>query len=118
MSYTPKSSIPPTPLRDDSARAVFLAWEGLRLIYNATLAIIELPIAWRDLSDPAFRSYMFHGAIGANLCSCLGPVAEGYLALPGADRQVARWIIFVAGLILAILLTLLWMFSWNVKNFD
>ncbi len=92
------------PLPEPSARAVFLAWERLRLVYNAALAAVVLAVAGRDLADPQFHEFLIPAALGANLCFCLGPVVEGYLALIGADRLIARWLLFSSGLLLGCVL--------------
>lgn len=68
---------PGPPPADDSARAVFLAWERLRLVYNAALGAVVLACAAGDISDREFRDFLLRAAVGANLCFCLGPVAEG-----------------------------------------
>lgn len=107
-----------TPPTGDSARAVFLAWERLRLGYNATLGLVVLVLAGHDLGDRDFRTFVLRAAVAANLCFCLGPVAEGYLALLGANRRVARWFVFVPGTLLGCLLTLAALFSWALRNFD
>ena len=46
------------------------------------------------------------GAVLANLCFCAGPCAEGYLVWIGTRRRATRVVIFVVGMILASLLTL------------
>ena len=56
------------PIEGSSARAVFLAWERLRLVYNAVLILEVLLLSSRELSDQDFRSFLVRGAIGANLC--------------------------------------------------
>lgn len=112
-----ETGIPVLHASEESARQVFLAWERLRLTYNAALAILVLAFSWNSLLDRDFWSYLFWGAFGANVCFCLGPVAEGYLVLLGADRRVARWIVFVPGLLLGFLLTLAALYSWDLRDF-
>lgn len=92
--------------RGDSARAVFIAWEGLRIAYIAILIFFSLALA-AALGveiDTLFWQRVIPGAVFANVCFCVGPCAEGYLALMGADRRLARGFFFLAGLSLTSLL--------------
>lgn len=95
--------------RDDSARAVFLAWEGLRIVFNAVLIFFTLALAMAlgVAIDTLFWQRVIPGALAANVCFCVGPCAEGYLALMGADRRLARGFFFLAGLSLTSLLALI-----------
>jgi hypothetical protein len=100
----------PLPLAKDkpgepTAREVFLAWEKLRLIYNAILAGLSLFLGLPRLGDPDFWFILFEGALIANVCFCLGPVLEGYAALVGVLRRGVRMLLFVLGTSLAALLT-------------
>jgi hypothetical protein len=111
------NTTPGTPLAspaDDSARAVFLAWERLRLTYNAALAIVVLSLGGGDLFNGDFVLLLPGAVFAANIGFCLGPVAEGYLVLLRADRRVARWLVFVPGLLLACALTLYWLSNWRL----
>jgi hypothetical protein len=112
-------STPIVPPVDDSAREVFLAWERLRLAYNVALAVIVLAVAGSDWSDGNFPWFLVYAAFAANACFCLGPVAEGYLVLLfRADRQVARWLVFVPGLVLACTVSIVWLFCWRLHMPD
>jgi cytochrome c oxidase subunit IV len=102
----------------DSARAVFLAWERMRLAYNAVLGFVVVLLAGSDLFDPAFYGFLLRAAVLANVCFCLGPVIEGYLSLLGVDRRAARWFVFLPGLLLACLLALAALFSWRLRRID
>lgn len=85
--------------RSDSARSVFLAWEGLRLVYNGVLAFLTVSLAFAlDVFDGAFLRTCVFGALIANVCFCAGIFGEGYLALVGVDRRIARGLVFLAGL--------------------
>jgi hypothetical protein len=86
---------------EESARSVFLAWEKLRLVYNAVLVVFVLliPRPFFDVLESLI--FLAEGAFIANLCYCAGPVAEGYLALLGADRSRVRLVLFVLGTLLA-----------------
>jgi hypothetical protein len=109
---------PPTPApppADHSARAAFLAWERLRLAYNAALGTVVLLTAGADGSAADFPWFLAYAAFGANLCFCLGPVAEGYLVLLfRADRRAARWLVFVPGLLLACAMAAVSMTCWRL----
>jgi hypothetical protein len=105
----------PTYPPADSAKEVFLAWEKLRLIYNCLLAVVSLSAgyAWlgvRDIID--FLTFLFEGAIGANLCFCLGPVIEGYLSLMGVNRRKVRLLLFVLGTLIACMFAAAALASW------
>jgi len=94
----------------DSAQSVFLAWEKLRLAYNVILLGVVLLLCsslfgWSAFQNPSFWEYLVEGVLGANLCFCIGPWLEGWLAIAGANRRVVRWVIFVPGILLACLLT-------------
>jgi hypothetical protein len=105
------------PATNDSAGKVFVSWWQLRLIYNATLALIVLVFGFVDVFVLDFLWFVARCALGANLCFCLGPVAERYLTLLGVSRADARGLVFVPGLLLACLLTLgavyFWEMSWE-----
>ena len=94
--------------REDSARAVFVAWEGLRIVYNALLIFFTLALATAlgVAIDAPFWQRVIPGGIVANVCFCAGPCAEGYLALMGADRRLARGFFFLAGFSLTSLVAL------------
>lgn len=101
----------------ESARSVFLAWEALRLVYNGLLAIIVLACAASSLSNWDFWELLATGVFGANVCFCVGPILEGYVALLGAPRRVVRWLIFVPGMLFACAATLGLLYVWNMGGF-
>jgi hypothetical protein len=107
-SETPPLPCPATPdisFGEESARDNFLAWEKLRLAYNAVLAIFALLVGWPRLSDGDFQVHLFEGALFANLCFCVGPWVEGYLILLfGLPRKDFRAVLFLLGTLLAVLL--------------
>ena len=93
--------------REDSARAVFLAWEGLRLVYNGVLTFLTVTLAFAfGVFDADLLASAFIGAVIANVCFCAGSCAEGYLALFNIDRRIARGLVFLAGLSLTSLAAL------------
>jgi hypothetical protein len=106
-----------SPVPDVPAREVFLAWEKLRLAYNAALTGLVCLFGWPDFIDRAFWLFLVGGAFFANLCFCVGPCAEGYLAWMGIGRRAARWFLFLSGTFLACLLALLALLAWQLRNF-
>ncbi len=103
---------------EETARSVFVSWELLRLVYNGVLAFLVLCVAASQLRDGAFRAFLFRGALGANVCFCLGPVAEGYLVLAGVERRFARLLVFLGGVALAGFLTFLAILGWLFRGMD
>lgn len=114
---TPSASEPLVPLTEETARSVFLAWEKLRIAFNAILAAVALLSAGSSISEGAFWLFLVRGALEANLCFCLGPVVEGYLRLLGSNRQAARWVVFSLGVTAGCLLTFGAAFSWQMHGF-
>jgi len=95
--------IPALAQRTD-AMSVFFAWEKLRIVYNLlliALVVIELGIEGTLITLPL----LFGGAVAANICFCVGPVAEGYLCCIGVERIRARLALFALGMILSLALT-------------
>ena len=88
----------------ESAAAAFQQWEWLRLAYNVVLGLVLLPWFGPLIDDRTFTVFVIKCAIGANLCFCVGPVVEGYASWMGAPRKVARYALFVSGMLLALVL--------------
>jgi len=102
----------------ESARAVFLAWERLCVVYNAVLVVVVLIFGGSYLGDGAFWWFLAYYAVIANLCYCLGPVIEGYFGLLGADRRLVRWSVFVLGTLFGSLLASLAVSFWHLHGVD
>jgi hypothetical protein len=105
-----------------SARSVFLAWEILRLVFNAALLLIVLVVGHlfvtrESLGHLAFWRFMAMCAVGANVCFSLGPIGEGYLALLGVRRSTARLLLFLVGLIVSVVLTIALLSMWRLRTF-
>lgn len=91
-------------------------WERGRIIYNAILLVVVF--LWVVLSWPHFQPSLTLGsllamtalAVFANLCYSAAYLAEigMRLAFPGVALRRFRWIIFVLGTLLAILLANYW----------
>jgi len=91
-------------------------WEPRRVLYNGVLFLIV--VLWVTLTWPHFRPAMNWVALGkmtvlallANLCYCAGYVGEGFIQplLPQEFWRRSRWVVWVAGMLLAILLSNYW----------
>lgn len=86
------------------------AWERLRLWYNAALAgevlLLFLPFA-PYLLTMSVVLFAVETAILANVCFCVGPVAEHYLGFSGFRGSWVRRSLFVVGTLFAMLLALI-----------
>ena len=92
----------------DAALALgpFLAWERLRIWYNTVLIVVVVVnvLPYRELwfSD-RLNYYCIEGAILANICFCVGLVAESYLRIVRWWHDGLRWALFAAGTLLSAL---------------
>jgi hypothetical protein len=107
MSLAWEEMVPKGGSTGESATGVFLAWEKYRLLYNAILAAETCLLASGEFGNIWFWVALIEGVVVANVCYCVGPVAEGYLSLLGANRKATRIVLFVSGTLLATLLTVL-----------
>src|SRR5215469_6545025 len=104
-------SRPSVDLRDASR-----FWEPRRLWYNVVLFLIV--VLWVALTWPHFRPAMNWVALGkmtvlallANLCYCAGYAMEGFIQpmVEQAYWRRLRWVVWVVGMLLAILLAYYW----------
>ena len=87
------------------AKPVFLAWERLRVIYVLVLAVVSAvllgPSGFMD-SRLLFR--LFEGAVAANVLFFAGPVGETYVHWLGFRQNWLRWVLFVSGTLLSVVL--------------
>ena len=91
-------------------------WERQRLWYNAGLLLIV--VLWVVFTWPHFRPAMNLVALGkmtvlgllANLCYCVGYAMEGFIQplVEQAYWRRLRWVVWVVGMLLAILLANYW----------
>ena len=95
---------PPVPF-GVLARAVFLRWERLRLLYLGLLVPFTLLLhAVVGAFTPERLFEAFLGGVLANVCYFAGPVAEVYLRWLGVAGRWPRWLLFGAGTTLTALL--------------
>lgn len=95
---------------DETPDLRFLArWERMRVVYNVVLAVMVLLCSgigsWRAFLDPTYWELLIAGAFGANVCYCVGPVAEAYLRWLGVRGRSLGLILFGAGLLVSVPLT-------------
>lgn len=82
-------------------RRVCRQWERLRIVYNA--AIVCWVVYMVSASQPAlFQSFAFWatclvGAVFANLCFFLGPLAEAYFHWIDFNHRSIRWALLLIG---------------------
>jgi hypothetical protein len=92
------------------ARATFLAWEKLRLLYVAILGSLTLLLAVLESTELlwSFRFWatVVQGAVAANICYFAGPVAETFVTWLGLRARWPRVVLFSFGTILSCLLAL------------
>lgn len=120
----PASSEDPSMAPKPALREIVLAWEKLRLIYNAILAIpgiLILVFSMRQASMPLPVAVISGGfvAAGANICFFLGPLAELYLRglfLRGEPIGRGRWLIFWAGVAVSLGVFLLALLVLSVES--
>ncbi|MSU78627.1 MAG: hypothetical protein EXS16_11110 [Gemmataceae bacterium] len=93
---TPPDDLPNIAISEPTAFEVFIAWEKLRLIYNAVLILV---VAWvlHPVGIVVLSPFLIEDAGIANGCYCAGIVAEGYLAWWGVPRVIGRLLLFGIG---------------------
>jgi hypothetical protein len=111
------------PFQSESAHKWFLQWEKLRLTYNGILLVIVLGMSacffgWSMFVNPEFWLFLGISCFLANVCFCVGPWIEGWLALLGADHLLVRRLVFSFGLLLACFLTVGAIFYWHLYGLN
>jgi hypothetical protein len=92
-------------LTTPSVKAIFRAWERLRLAYNAVLVgVVVLWLCPREEVPLTFWLFLVCQAVVANLCFFAGPLSEWYVGWLGYRSQTTRWVLFSSGLLFAVLL--------------
>lgn len=87
--------------------AVVEAWVRLGLVYNGALAGVTVLCLGLSLLRPSIAVQVGVGAVLANMCFLLGPAIELVARRWGYRGTGLRWILFVPGLGLALLLALI-----------
>jgi hypothetical protein len=84
---------------DSIARRTFLAWEKLRLLFNAILIAVSLSAAGLVgvVAKPDFWLAAVGGGVVLNLCYFAGPIVESYVAWLGFPTRWPRVATFVLG---------------------
>ena len=106
--YLPPATLAPgTALKSVDTNSL-VAWEWLRIPYNGVLIVVVILARILLVGTPAqgFWQPVVGGAVLANICFCVGPVAEFYLGLIHFRGPRLRGILFVLGTLFAILLAL------------
>ncbi|QJE96145.1 hypothetical protein [Luteolibacter luteus] len=116
--YAPPSSTLNAVLEQKPAlRELVLAWERLRIFYNALLLLPGLLILFTLVTEEniGFIEALLMGfavAVGANCCFFLGPASELYLRglfRKGEPIGRGRWLIFGSGTMLSLMLFILFL---------
>ena len=105
----PVAGSEPDDLQRPALREIVLAWEKLRIWYNAVLLVPGLGViaGWLNQGAPLLIAVVMAVmvAVGANFCFLLGPVAELYLRglfRDGRPLGRGRLLIFGAGLVVSL----------------
>jgi hypothetical protein len=88
------------PAEGANPYGVLKRWEKLRLLYNAVLipwSVLNIMAFRPGGGDPGLWEDVILGGLAANVCFCLGPVLETYLAWLGANPRAARGWLFALG---------------------
>ena len=95
----------------ETTRQIFRRWERLRIAYNLILVVLVVVVtltARRDDTDwYQLVAKCSVGAIVANMLYIAGPIFESYLNWLGFRSRATTSIIFVAGLLCAMILATL-----------
>ena len=117
MTENPYSTTTTTPFTDSippkssdgslltNARAVFLAWEKLRIVYVIILCMVTLMLTGSTgFYNLRILRLIVEGAVVANLAYFAGPIVETYVRWLGYERMWPRWLMFGSGTLLSIVL--------------
>lgn len=96
-----------------------MAWEKLRIVYNAVLVAVVITVTAIGgmKSDWELVRYLIACAMVANLVYCAGPVAEGYAALFAIPRRASRIVLFTLGLLISACFAFAGMISFSMRDF-
>jgi hypothetical protein len=89
------------------ARNVFLAWEKLRIAYVVILALVTILLTGvSGFLNLRLLRLIVLGAVVANVAFFAGPTVETYVRWLGYNRAWPRWVMFVGGTLISIVLAL------------
>lgn len=89
------------------ARSVFLAWEKLRIAYVVLLAIITVLLTGvTGILNLRLLRLILLGALVANVAYFAGPTIETYVRWLGYNRTWPRWVMFIGGTLISIVLAI------------
>jgi hypothetical protein len=106
------NSRPPHTL-DCDGRDLMRDWEYRRLWFNAILITVTMLIGTLAnflIFERRFWTFAIEGAIGANVCFCVGPVVTWYLSRLGFNHRAAGALLFFLGTALSVVLTVISIF--------
>ncbi len=112
-----EETLPHIPL-DQLARRIFVAWERLRIVYNAILTVtvicaVGIYLAWYRPASVALGGFfgIVVPVVGANLCFFAGPVLETYVAWLGLRTHTLRMVLMFFGTALSMLIAIAWVIA-------
>ena len=88
------------------ARATFLAWEKLRLIYIGILGIWTLLISGRHIASLEILSLVIVGGLISNVLYFAAPIVDTYVRWLGYTGKWVRILLFVAGTLVTMIFAL------------
>jgi uncharacterized protein involved in cysteine biosynthesis len=89
------------------ARNVFLAWEKLRVLYLGILTLLVLLlVGFSGILNLSLMISIVFGAFFANVFYFAGPVVDTYIRWLGYRNSWPRWVMFIGGTILSIVLAI------------
>lgn len=88
------------------ARATFLAWEKLRLIYIGILGIWTLLLSGRHIASVEILSLVIIGGLISNVLYFAAPIMETYVRWLGYTGKWVRILLFVAGTLVTMIFAL------------
>ncbi len=112
-----EENLPHIPL-DQLARRIFVAWERLRIVYNAILAVTVICVVavyfaqYRPASLPLSGFFgIIVPVVGANLCFFAGPIVETYVAWLGLRTETLRMVLMFFGTALSMMIAVAWVIA-------
>jgi len=104
----------PLPTTNDAGHDLLRDWEYRRLWFNGLLIAETVLIGILPdglIFQSRFWIFAIEGAIVANVCFCVGPIATWYLSHLGFNHRRAGVVLFWAGTILSMIVTLFAIFA-------